>query len=117
VSGLYGVGFSKVAISGIPKSVRECQVRDQIRETPIERTRKRRRDNEQKTTAEGPVKLQERPEPGGNGELPPAGRRGAAAALPRLEHQEEESHRRLQAALARGDSSRIQQVQELVKMF
>jgi hypothetical protein len=52
--------------------------------------------------------VQERP-PGvteylGNGEkLPPPGRRGAAAALERLEFEEEQSYRRLQVALAGGN--------------
>jgi len=48
-----------------------------------------------------------------NGELNgTAGRRGAAAALERLEKQEEESHRRLERARAAGDPFQIQAAQE-----
>jgi hypothetical protein len=51
-------------------------------------------------------------EPLGNGEtLGPIGRRGAAAALERLEMQEERAHARLEAALARGDSTAIDMAQ------
>jgi hypothetical protein len=39
----------------------------------------------------------------GNGDLPPAGAKRAAAALQRLESQEEQSHRRLLQAQATGD--------------
>jgi transposase len=50
--------------------------------------------------------------PVGNGDLPPAGRKGAAAALERLERQEEESHRRLAQAQASGNPSAIREAQE-----
>jgi hypothetical protein len=68
-----------------PKSLREWQVRNQIRETPIERARKRRRDNESHNIpfSAGPQTSCDQP---GNGELPPIGKKGAAAALERLEH-------------------------------
>lgn len=49
----------------------------------------------------------------GNGEdLAPAGQRGAQHALARLESQEEEGHRRLQAALSSGNAYRIEKAQE-----
>jgi hypothetical protein len=51
-------------------------------------------------------------EPAGNGDLPPAGRKRAVAALERLERQEEESHRRLQVALERGNPVEIQAAQD-----
>jgi len=44
----------------------------------------------------------------GNGDLPPGGKRGAAAALERLEASEERAHARLEAALARGNAIEIQ---------
>ena len=48
----------------------------------------------------------------GNGEaLPPPGRRGAAAALERLEIQEERAHARLEAALVRGNPVEIDAAQ------
>jgi len=99
-----------------PKSVREWVMRNEIRQTPIEQARRRRRDNERAAQRAPEVASRNASEPAGNGEiaetLSPAGRRGAAAALERLEHQEEEAHRRLQAALARGDPFQIQAAQE-----
>jgi hypothetical protein len=50
--------------------------------------------------------------PLGNGELPPAGERGAAAALRRLETSEETAYRRLQVALEQGDPFAIQAAQD-----
>lgn len=48
-----------------------------------------------------------------NGEaLAPAGQKGAQHALARLESQEEEAHRRLQAALERGNAYQIEKAQE-----
>jgi hypothetical protein len=95
-----------------PKSLRKWQVRNEIRQTPIERARRRRRDNEQKALND-PLTAGATHTPPTNGEsLPPAGKRGAAAALERLEHQEEESHRRLQAALQRNDPLQIQACQD-----
>jgi hypothetical protein len=80
-----------------------------------ERARKRRRDgtlnpqqasSSQQSVATAPSEL------AGNGELPPAGKKGAAAALERLELQEEKSHRRLQAAMARGNPVEIAAAQD-----
>ena len=97
-----------------PKSLREWQVRNHIRETPIERARKRRRDIEQKAQRAQPVEVPSSFDPPGNGEdtAPPAGKRGAAAALERLEQAEERAHARLEAALARGDAVQIQACQD-----
>jgi hypothetical protein len=50
--------------------------------------------------------------PSGNGELPSAGKRGAAAALERLEAGEAVAHRRLQLALERGIPVEIQAAQD-----
>jgi hypothetical protein len=66
------------------KSVREWVTRNTIRETNILKSRKRRR-QEQTASERHPVKLQTPFQPAGNSELPPASKRGAAAALERLE--------------------------------
>jgi hypothetical protein len=96
-----------------PKSLREWQVRNQIRETPIERARKRRRDQALKARQTSDVLPPERVSVPTNGDtLPPAGKRGAAAALERLEATEEEAHRRLQVALSRGNAVEIQGAEE-----
>jgi len=95
-----------------PKSVAEWVTRNTIRETNISKARKRRRDNEQKAQRASAVPASDRSEVGGNGDLPPAGRKGAAAALERLERVEEESHRHLEAALKRGNPVEIQSAQE-----
>jgi hypothetical protein len=47
-----------------------------------------------------------------SGELPPLGRRGAAAALERLEETEERAHARLLAAMQRGNASEVQDLQD-----
>jgi len=64
---------------------------------------KRRRDGNQAAQRTRPARDPGAVEHSGNGELAAPGRRGAAHALARLELQEEESYRRLQAALASGD--------------
>src|SRR5215510_15428782 len=67
-----------------PKSVAEWVTRNQIRETPIERARKRRRDEQIRVAAEAAKSPQERSEPATKGEPLPEGKKGAAAALERL---------------------------------
>jgi hypothetical protein len=47
-----------------------------------------------------------------SGELPPLGRRGAAAALERLEETEERAHARLLAAMQRDNASQVQDFQD-----
>jgi hypothetical protein len=47
-----------------------------------------------------------------SGELPPLGRRGAAAALERLEETEERAHARLLAAMQRGNAFQVQDFQD-----
>jgi hypothetical protein len=94
-----------------PKSVREWVTRNEIRQTPMERARRRRRDEAQKAAATPHVITTERVSVPTNGELPPAGRKGAAAALERLESAEESAHRRLQAALSRGNAIEIENAQ------
>jgi hypothetical protein len=96
-----------------PKSVREWVTRNTIRETNIEKARKRRRDERSKGSAQtvqqhvvGPF------ESPGNGDLPPAGKKGAAAALERLEASEERAHARLEAALLRNDPVQIAACQD-----
>ena len=51
-------------------------------------------------------------DPAGNGGLPPIGKRGAAAALERLEQAEERAHARLETALVRRDPVQIQACQD-----
>src|SRR6516164_3421241 len=88
-------------------SVQSWIEKKRTRETNVEKARRRK--EAQKIAAQS-VNDQD---PAGNGEtLPPAGKRGAAAALERLENQEEEAHRRLQAALSRGNPIQIQAAQE-----
>jgi hypothetical protein len=50
--------------------------------------------------------------PVGNGDVATPGRKGAAAALERLESAEELAHRRLEAALARGNPVEVQACQD-----
>jgi hypothetical protein len=79
----------------------------------MERARRRRRDNQQKAAADVAGSVQESVSPSGNGNIAGTpGRRGAAAALERLEATEEEAHRRLQAALSRGNAVEIQGAEE-----
>ena len=86
-----------------PKSVAEWVTRNTIRETNISKAQKRRRDGNQAAQRTRPARDPGAVEHSGNGELAAPGRRGAAHALARLELQEEESYRRLQAVLASGD--------------
>ena len=93
------------------KSVREWVTRITIRETNISKARKRRRDHESHNIpfSNGP---QTSCDQAGNGDLPPIGKKGAAAALKRLEASEERAHARLEAALARGNPVEVQACQE-----
>src|SRR6516164_5239100 len=95
-----------------PKSIREFQVRNEIRQTPMERARRRKRDNEQKAQRSDLVNNNKKDvnevHPPTNGDLPPAGKRGAASALERLEREEEESYRRLVAVKATDNLIQIQ---------
>jgi len=84
----------------------------ELRKTNVQKVRERRGGSTQAARAQGQCAPQTRFQPVGNGDLPPAGKRGAAAALERLEHQEEESYRRLQAALARGNTVEVQAAQK-----
>jgi hypothetical protein len=91
-----------------PKSVREWVTRNTIRETNISKARKRRRDNESHNIPFSNGTQTSVFEPAGNGDGAVEGRKGAAAALERLESQEESAHRRLQGALQRGNPIEIQ---------
>jgi hypothetical protein len=94
------------------KSVREWVTRNTIRETNISKARKRRRDKQSSGSTQ--TVGQRTPDSSlsaGNGELPEPGRKGAAGALLRLEASEEEAHRRLQAALERGNALEIEAAQ------
>src|SRR5262245_35709139 len=95
-----------------PKSVQEWVTRNTIRETNISKARKRRAENNQKAQRSPSATASERSEPVGNGDLPPAGKLGAAA-LDRLERAEEESHRRLLQAQAARDAITIQAAADL----
>jgi hypothetical protein len=94
-----------------PKIVAEWVTRNTIRETNISKARKRRRDQESHNIpfSAGP---QTSCDSRGNGELPPIGRKGAAAALQRLEASEERAHARLEAALARGNPVEVAATQD-----
>jgi hypothetical protein len=77
------------------------------RETNIEKSRRRRGMGQQASSSTGRESAGAFAA-GSNGEvLPPAGERGAGAALRRLEEQEERAHARLQLALERGDLLQI----------
>jgi hypothetical protein len=96
-----------------PKSVREWVTRNQIRETNIEKARKRRRDKEAKeSTQTTQRRVVGSFDPPGNSELPPIGKKGAAAALERLEQAEERAHARLEAALLGRDAVQIAACQD-----
>jgi hypothetical protein len=95
-----------------PKSIREWQVRSEIRKTNIARAREKSRGKEPAvhTTPPGPAAGEV--EGNGNDELPPAGPKRAQHALARLELEEAEAHRRLQLVLGRGNSVEIESAQQ-----
>jgi hypothetical protein len=94
-------------------SVQSWLERNKLRETNVTKSRRRRGGGVgQEASSRGTHACHKAIEPLGNGEtLGPIGRRGAAAALERLEMQEERAHARLEAALARGDSTAIDMAQ------
>jgi hypothetical protein len=123
-SGLDGVGLNKGVIFGTRKASRNGK--SEIRfATPMERARKRRRDLEQKAAVghsvsplgrldrppPEPERSDSPPESDGKGETLPEGQKGAAAALERLEGEERQAYRRLQAALERGNPIEIESAQ------
>jgi hypothetical protein len=91
-------------------SVQSWIEKNKLRETNVAKAR-RRRGKEQASRSSAHSAHADVIEPRGNGELPPAGKKGAAAALERLEAQEEEAHRRLVAALGRGNPVEIDAAQ------
>jgi hypothetical protein len=95
-----------------PKSLREWQIRSEVRKTNIAKSRERH-GKHQTASAKDLVNPQERSEAVGNGEtLPPAQKTGAAAALQRLEQAEERAHAQLEAALASADVVQIAACQD-----
>jgi hypothetical protein len=120
VSGRYGAALWRWIKEGCnlrdPKSIREWQVRNEIRKTNIARAREKGRRKEPAahqavhTVHPGPDKGVFNS--GGNGELPSTGPKGAQHALARLEIEEAEAHRRLQLALQRGDPVEIESAQQ-----
>jgi len=87
---------------GNPKAVEKFLAEAERKKTNVRRYQEAR-GNQPKASADRTAKPQRRLEPNGNGELPAPGRRGAGAALRRLEEQEERGYARLQLALSSGD--------------
>ena len=90
-----------------PESLKKFLKEKEFLKPPIQKLREQGKllgTNLQSSAADSPIHP--------NGELAPAGKRGAAAALDRLERQEEESHRRLERAQASGDILAIQAAQD-----
>ena len=85
-----------------PESVAKFLAEAERKKTNV-RKYQEARGNQPKMPTNRTAKPQQRFEPNGNGELPAPGRRGAGAALRRLEEQEERGYARLQLALERGD--------------
>ena len=86
--------------------------RNTIRETNISKARKRRRDNEQKSSPAAHCRVPGAVDSAANGDLPPVQKTGAAVALQRLETAEERAHARLEAALKSGDAVQIAACQD-----
>src|SRR5262245_54584581 len=104
-----------------PESIKAFLIEAERKKTNVQRYRERhgapsadgtQGGMKQSSSAHRQVSPQTRVEPAGNGELPPPGRRGAAAALERLELAEERPHARLEAALARGEPVQIAACQD-----
>jgi len=98
-----------------PESVKAFLIEAERKKTNIQRYRERHgdrpdqvRSNVAETGRRCPPDIVDPP---GNGELPPPGKRGAGAALARLEKEEERGHARLQAALASGNPVAIDAAQ------
>jgi hypothetical protein len=98
-----------------PVALKAFLERMDSRKPPVERTksrnysRVRNRPTQTQVPPESAKQPRDHSDSSGNGELPAPGRRGAGAALERLEYQEEES--RLQVALERGDALAIEAAQ------
>src|SRR5262249_45539961 len=99
-----------------PESVKAFLIEAERKKTNVQRYRERHGDRPDQVRSNVAETGRRYPpdivDPPGNGDLPPAGKRGAAAALERLECQEEESHRRLVTALAGGNPIQIQAAQD-----
>jgi hypothetical protein len=91
-------------------SVQTWIEKNRLRETNVTKS-KRRRDHESDKYLSVPVRRRA-VTLAAMGDLPPIGKKGAAAALERLEASEERAHARLEAALVRGDPIQIQACQE-----
>jgi hypothetical protein len=94
-----------------PESVKAFLEAKELRKTNVQKARERAR-NRQDNHREDGMRTTGSSTSLGNGEGPVASRKGAAAALERLEAAEESAHRRLEAALASGDRFRIQDAQD-----
>ena len=96
-----------------PRSLKAFLIAKQVKRTNIEKSRERRSESNQKAQRISPESSANAFAAPGNGQtLPSAGKRGAAAALERLEAAEESAHRRLQAALSGGDRFAIADAQD-----
>jgi hypothetical protein len=101
-----------------PESVRQFSERKERKRTNIQKSREKlKRAFETAETLNRLAKGGLQGSPGhlpsiGDKDLPPLGRRGAAAALQRLEETEERAHARLVTAMERGNLSQIEALQD-----
>jgi len=94
------------------RSIRAFAEGKQLRKTNVEKARERLAAASVSNGSGSRASDQEQFENLFLGELPPLGRRGAAAALERLEETEERAHARLLAAMQRGNASQVQDLQD-----
>ena len=86
-----------------PESIKAFLIETERKKTNVQRYRERRGKQPKESAQPVHRRTPDSVEPPGNGELPPIGKLGAAAALERLEQAEERAHARLEAALKAGD--------------
>src|SRR5262245_66220736 len=86
-----------------PESIKAFLIEAERKKTNVQRYRERRGKQPKESAQPVHQRTPDSVEPSGNGELPPIGKRGAAAALERLEQAEERAHASLEAALKAGD--------------
>jgi hypothetical protein len=93
-----------------PESVAKFLAEAERKKTNVRRYQEAR-GKQPKASVASTVKPQRRSESNGDGELSAPGRRGAGAALRRLEEQEERGYARLQVALSSGDPIAVESAQ------
>jgi hypothetical protein len=95
-----------------PESIKAFLIEAERKKTNVQRYRDRRSKQPKESTQTVRRRTPNSVEPPGNAELPPAGKKGAAAALERLEIAEERAHARLEVALTRCDPVQVQACQD-----